>query len=133
MALRWQCICVDCNDPRTLGAWWAEYLGWRVTHESDDETVLEPPEGSAQDGVSPDILFLRVPEAKTVKNRLHLDLRPDDQAAEVARAEALGATKVDLGQGESSWVVMADPEGNEFCILRAFTAQELASLERDAT
>ncbi|WP_199037956.1 VOC family protein [Glycomyces salinus] len=128
MTVRWQCICVDCSDPRKLGAWWAEFLGWRITLENDEETVLEPPEGSPEDGVSPDILFLRVPEGKAIKNRLHLDLRPDDQAAEVARAEALGATRVDLGQGDSSWVVMADPEGNEFCVLRAFTAEESASL-----
>jgi len=60
-----------------------------------------------------------VPEDKTVKNRLHLDLRPDDQAAEVERLVGLGATRVDLGQGEASWVVLADPEGNEFCVLRA--------------
>lgn len=54
-----------------------------------------------------------------MKNRLHFDLRPDDQAAEVARVEALGARKVDIGQGNQTWIVMADPEGNEFCILRA--------------
>jgi hypothetical protein len=68
-----------------------------------------------------------VPESKTVKNRLHLDLRPDDQDAEVARFEELGARRVDVGQsGEETWVVMADPEGNEFCILRALTPEELA-------
>ncbi|MFC4335117.1 VOC family protein [Salininema proteolyticum] len=127
MALTWQCICVDCEDPKTLGAWWAEFLGWRITHETDEETVLEPPEGSPQDGVSPDILFLKVPEGKAVKNRLHLDLRPDDQAAEIARAERMGATRVDVGQEGGSWTVMADPVGNEFCVLRAFTPEELAS------
>jgi predicted enzyme related to lactoylglutathione lyase len=127
MALRWQCICVDARDPQRLGRWWADLLGWRITHDAADEVVLEPPAGSAQDGVSPDILFLRVPEDKQVKNRLHLDLRPDDQAAEVARAEELGARHVNVGQGASvSWVVLADPEGNEFCILRALTADELA-------
>ena len=125
MALTWQCICIDCVDPSSLGHWWATFLGWRVTHETENQVVLEPPEGSPQDGVSPDILFLKVPEEKVVKNRLHMDLRPDDQAAEVARAEALGATRVDIGQGEHTWTVMADPAGNEFCILRAFTAAEL--------
>ncbi len=105
------------RSRRTLGAWWAEALGWRVTFEADDEVVLEPPEGSPEDGVAPDLLFLKVPEAKTVKNRIHLDLRPDDQDAEVARLEGLGATRVDIGQGEVSWVVMADPAGNEFCVL----------------
>jgi hypothetical protein len=125
MALRWQNISVDCNDPATLGRWWAELLGWRITFEEADEVALEPPAGSAQDGVSPDILFLRVPEPKTVKDRLHLDLRPDDQAAEVARAESLGARRVDVGQSdEDTWVVLADPEGNEFCILRGLTAEE---------
>ena len=55
-------------------------------------------------------------QAKTIKNRLHFDLRPEDQAVEVARLEALGATRVDVGQGDQPWVVMADPEGNEFCV-----------------
>ena len=127
MALRWQAICIDTTDPALLARWWAELLGWRLTYEEADEVVLEPPVGSPEDGVSPDILFLRVPEPKTVKDRLHIDLRPEDQAAEVARAEALGATRVDIGQGDDkSWVVLADPEGNEFCILRALTAAELA-------
>ena len=85
------------------------------------------PLGSPEDGVAADILFLRVPEPKSVKNRLHLDLRPDDQAAEVARFEAMGARRVDVGQPDDvTWVVLADPEDNEFCILRALTADELA-------
>jgi hypothetical protein len=127
MGLRWQSICIDSTDPAPLARWWAELLGWRLTYEGDDEVVLEPPKGSKEDGVCPDILFLRVPEAKTVKDRLHIDLRPEDQAAEVARAEALGATRADIGQGDPTWVVLADPEGNEFCILRALTAEELAA------
>jgi hypothetical protein len=126
-SLRWQCVCVDANDPARLAAFWQEALGWRRTHEDDDEVVLEPPQGSPEDGVSPDLLFLRVPEGKTVKNRLHLDLRPEDQAAEVSRLRALGATPADVGQGEDkTWVVLADPEGNEFCVLRALTPKELA-------
>lgn len=136
MSLNWQCVCVDCADPRRLASWWAELLGWRLTVAGDDESVIEPAEGSPQDGVSPDMLFLKVPEGKAAKNRLHVDLRPDDQASEVARAEALGATRVDVGQrDEVSWIVMADPEGNEFCILRAFTSDELAAQgqERPAT
>jgi hypothetical protein len=89
--------------------------------------VLEPPAGSPEDGVSPDLLFCKVPEGKSVKNRLHIDLRPEDQAAEVARVEALGARRVSVGQGEDvTWVVLADPEGNEFCVLRALTPEELA-------
>lgn len=129
MALRWQCICVDCADPIALGRWWAELLGWRITAEEDDEVALEPPAGSKEDGASPDILFLKVPEPKTVKDRLHIDLRPDDQAVEVARAEAMGATRIEIGQRadpEATWVVLADPEGNEFCILRALTPEQLA-------
>ena len=119
MSISIQCIDIDARDPLALAGFWQEALGWRRTYESDDEVVLEPPEGSPQDGVAPDLLFIRVPEDKVVKNRLHLDLRPDDQAAEVARLLALGATHVDLGQGDVSWVVLADPEGNEFCVLRA--------------
>jgi hypothetical protein len=89
---------------------------------------IEPPEGSPEDGVAPDILFLKVPEGKAVKNRLHLDLRPKDQAAEVARLEALGAHRVDVGQGaDATWVVLADPEGNEFDVLRALRPEELAA------
>jgi catechol 2,3-dioxygenase-like lactoylglutathione lyase family enzyme len=125
--LRWQCICVDSQDPARAATFWQEALGWRRTHESEDEVVLEPPEGSPQDGVSPDILFLAVPEGKTVKNRLHLDLRPDDQAVEVARLLALGATHADVGQpDDSSFTVLRDPDGNELCVLRALTPEELA-------
>ena len=84
------------------------------------EYVIAPPEGT--DAGLGEILFIQVPEDKAVKNRLHLDLRPDDQAAEVARFEQLGARHVDVGQTpEHTWVVLADPEGNEFCILRAAT------------
>ncbi len=114
---------IDSVDPVPLARWWADLLGWRITFEEPDEVVLEPPKGSPEDGVSPDMLFARVPEKKQVKNRLHIDLRPSDQSLEVARAEALGAHRVDVGQTDKvTWVVMADPEGNEFCILRAFEA-----------
>jgi catechol 2,3-dioxygenase-like lactoylglutathione lyase family enzyme len=118
MALRIQCVCIDTTDPPAAAAFWQDALGWRRTFEQDDEIVLEPPEGSPEDGVAPDLLFLRVPEEKAVKNRLHLDLRPADQAAEVARLESLGARRADVGQGPgASWVVMTDPVGNEFCVL----------------
>jgi len=127
MSLRWQSVCVDTTDPARLAPFWEAALGWRRTHDTPDEVVLEPPEGSRADGVSPDLLFLRVPEEKTTKNRLHIDLRPDDQAAEVARLEGLGASRVSVGQGaDVSWVVLADPDGNELCVLRALTAEELA-------
>src|SRR5215218_10550249 len=102
MGLRWQAICIDSTDPGPIAHWWAELLGWRITHEEEDEVVLEPPAGSPEDGVSPDILFLRVPEDKAVKNRLHIDLRPDDQAAEVARLEGLGARRTSVGQGQDA-------------------------------
>jgi catechol 2,3-dioxygenase-like lactoylglutathione lyase family enzyme len=119
--IRIQSLCVDSTDPVKIARFWEAALGWRRTHDADDaddEVVLEPPEGSPEDGVAPDLLFLKVPETKTVKNRLHLDLRPRDQAAEVARLEALGARRVDIGQGDVSWVVLADPDGNEFCVLK---------------
>jgi catechol 2,3-dioxygenase-like lactoylglutathione lyase family enzyme len=126
-SLRWQCICVDAADPSTIASFWEQALGWRRTHEEDDEVVLEPPAGSPGDGVSPDLLFLQVPEGKTVKNRLHLDLRPDDQAAEVERLLGLGATRADVGQpADASFVVLRDPDGNELCVLRALTPEELA-------
>jgi predicted enzyme related to lactoylglutathione lyase len=126
MGIRIQCLCIDAQDPATIASFWQDALGWRRTFEKEDEIVPEPPAGSPEDGVAPDLLFLKVPEGKAVKNRLHLDLRPDDQAAEVARLEALGARQVSVGQGEVSWVVMADPEGNEFDVLRPLTAEELA-------
>jgi predicted enzyme related to lactoylglutathione lyase len=130
MDIRIQCLVIDTTDPARLAGFWAAVLGWRRTHESHDEVVLEPPAGSPEDGVSPDLLFVRVPddEKKAGKNRLHLDLRPKDQAAEVARIEALGARRVDVGQpATATWVVLADPDGNEFCVLRALTVEELAS------
>jgi catechol 2,3-dioxygenase-like lactoylglutathione lyase family enzyme len=127
MNIRIQCLCIDSAHPSKSADFWEAALGWRRTHETDHEVVLEPPAGSPEDGVAPDILFLKVPEAKTVKNRLHLDLRPADQAAEVARLESLGARRVDVGQGDVSWVTMADPDGNEFDVLRALPKEtELA-------
>ena len=126
MSIRMQAITSDAADPAALSRWWASVLGWRVTYEDDDQSVVEPPAGSREDGVVADLLFVKVDDAKAGKNRVHLDLRPDDRDAEVARVEALGARRVDIGQGERSWVVLADPEGNEFCILRALTPEELA-------
>jgi hypothetical protein len=128
MDIRIQCLCIDTTDPSGLATFWESALGWRRTFDRDDEVALEPPAGSPEDGIVPDLLFLRVPEDKAVKNRLHLDLRPKDQTAEVARLAGLGATRVDVGQKQDvSWVVMADPEGNEFCVLRPLTPEELAT------
>jgi len=130
MSLRIQCVDYDARDPQAIASFWEQALGWRRTYDNPEEVVLEPPAGSALDGLVPDLLFLKVPEGKTVKNRLHLDLRPDDRDTEVARLEALGATRVDVGQkGTESWVVLADPEGNEFCVLRALTTEEMSTYE----
>ncbi|HAG58899.1 MAG TPA: glyoxalase [Arthrobacter bacterium] len=126
MNLRIQAVSIDSTDPEVPADFWAKALGWRRTYEAEDEIVLEPPAGSPADGVSPDLLFLKVPERKELKNRLHLDLRPGDQTAEVQRLEALGASHISVGQGpEVTWVVMADRDGNEFCVLRALRSEEL--------
>ena len=126
-----QCLDIDAADPQALASFWEAALGWRRTHDTPDEVALEPPEHSTEDGVVPDLLFIRVPEGKAGKNRLHLDLRPDDQQAEVARLESLGAVRADVGQGEDvGWVVMTDPEGNEFCVLQPLTPAQVAEVAR---
>jgi Glyoxalase-like domain len=118
MDIRIQNVVVDSHDCERLATFWSEALGWRITYRSEIEWVIEPPEGDPAVDVAPDILFLKVPDEKVVKNRLHFDLRPADQAAQVERLLGLGARHVDIGQGdEVSWVVLADPEGNEFCVL----------------
>jgi hypothetical protein len=120
MSLRIATVTVDCAEPGSLARWWAEALGWKITFEEPDEVVIEG------EGATP-VLFLKNPDAKSVKNRLHFDLRPGDQAKEVARLEAMGARRIDIGQGaDVTWGVMADPEGNEFCVLRALTPEEIA-------
>ena len=112
MGSRWEQIVVDEEDHARLARWWAEALQWQIVHEEPDEIEIRrtPDE-------MPGLLFTPVPEAKTVKNRLHLDLRPDDQEAEVERLVDMGARHVDIGQHDVDWVVLADPEGNEFCVL----------------
>lgn len=113
MSLRFTEICVDALDAGALARWWSQALDWPVEASEDDgEWLLRPPAGQG-----PDWLFLPVPEAKSAKNRIHIDFTPDDQQAEVDRLVALGARHVDIGQGEQAWVVLADPEGNEFCVL----------------
>lgn len=114
MGLKWEQTNVDAKDPALLGRWWQQALGWVVVDEAPDVFEIRP----ASDQLS-GLLFVRVPETKSVKNRLHLDLRPDDRDSEVDRLIALGAARVEIGQGERSWVVLADPEGNEFCVLEA--------------
>jgi predicted enzyme related to lactoylglutathione lyase len=126
--LRLQAVVVDAGDPLALAGFWEKVLGWRLRVDDDGDVVVGAPAGSPEDGVAPDLLFLAVPEGKERKNRLHLDLRPADQAAEVARLESLGAQRVSIGQGDDvTWVVMADPEGNEFCVLRAFGPGEVGA------
>jgi len=117
MALEWEQTLIDAADPAALGRWWAAALGWPVVNDDPDEFEIR----SEPDRL-PGLVFLRVPEAKTQKNRLHLDFRPDDRDAEIERLLGLGAVRVDIGQGESSWVVLADPEGNEFCVLSSRSA-----------
>jgi hypothetical protein len=112
MGLVWEQTILDARDPVRLGRWWQEALGWVVVNDDPEEFEIRP----ASDRL-PGLLFARVPEPKTVKNRLHLDFRPDDRDKEVERMLALGASRADVGQGIQSWVVLADPEGNEFCIL----------------
>jgi predicted enzyme related to lactoylglutathione lyase len=108
-------ITLDAADPHRLADFWTAMLGYKVVYDSADEVAIDKPDESG-----PVVLLIKVPDAKAGKNRMHLDLNPDDQAAEVERALALGATQVDIGQSRDpdvTWTVLADPEGNEFCIL----------------
>jgi hypothetical protein len=116
VSLEWEQVIIDARDPVALGTWWRAALGWVVVNDDPEDFEIRP----AADRL-PGLLFARVPEPKTIKNRLHLDFRPDDQEAEVARLRGLGATDADVGQGDESWIVLADPEGNEFCVLRSRT------------
>ena len=100
------------GDPVALGQWWAAALRWVVVNDAPEEFDIRP-----EPDRLPGILFEPVTDEKRGKNRLHFDLRPDDQDAEVARLIELGATPADIGQGEQTWIVLADPEGNEFCVL----------------
>ncbi|GAA1390845.1 VOC family protein [Pseudonocardia kongjuensis] len=110
MFFSWEALTVDARDPRACARWWAETLGWEV---APDGLEVRPP-----DGRRPSLFFEPAAEGKTTKNRLHLDLRVQDRAAAVELLEARGATRVDIGQGEAAeWIVMRDPEGNEFCLL----------------
>jgi predicted enzyme related to lactoylglutathione lyase len=109
-------IVIDAHDLPALARFWAQVLDWKILSEREQEVVIGPDE-TAPVG----ICFMPVTDQKTVKNRLHLDLAPgpDGRDAEVERILALGARRVDIGQtGAESWTVLADPEGNEFCILR---------------
>ena len=113
-------LVVDAVQPAPLARFWAAALGWEVAAEEDTEVDVEPPGYRYPDPVALPLVFVPVPEAKTGKNRIHLDLATESaahQAAEVERLLSLGAVHADINQGDVPWVVLADPEGNEFCVL----------------
>jgi len=108
-------IVVGCADPAALAGFWSQAAGWTVRESGADFASLRSPAD-----VGPYLEFLRVPGAKTVKNRLHVDVAPPpggDMAAEADRLRAAGAAPADVGQRDVTWIVLADPEGNEFCVL----------------
>lgn len=108
-------VVVDCADPRAMARFWGEAVGWTPHEVTDDHASLRSAEG-----VGPYLEFLRKPGARAWWSRAHLDVLPypgDDQAAEVARLRDMGAADADVGQGDAPWTVLADPEGNEFCVL----------------
>ncbi|GIE83907.1 VOC family protein [Actinoplanes regularis] len=123
MASKLTDLAIDCADPGALARFWCAVLDYEVRDEEDGlVTIGSPavPEGGRRAGpVPPTLTFARVPEPKIVKNRLHFDVNPTDreQGDEVRRLLDLGARRADVGQGAESWVVLADPEGNEFCVL----------------
>ncbi len=114
MGVEWEQVIVAAHDPAALGRWWCEVLDWVIVEDGPIVSEILPASGRR-----PGIFFVPAERAKTGQNRLHIDLRPDDQQAEVERLIGLGASRVDVGQGDVSWVVLADPEGNEFCVLSA--------------
>ncbi len=123
MTSRFTELAIDCADPGNLARFWCSVLDYEVQHEGDGiVTIGSPPVAGGRNHSNPELpmlTFARVPEGKTVKNRLHIDVNPTDreQDQEVRRLLDLGARHVDIGQGDESWVVLADPEGNEFCVL----------------
>jgi predicted enzyme related to lactoylglutathione lyase len=112
-------IVIDCREPQRVARFWADVLGWPVAVE-DQRGFCWLSSTGEPDSPGPLLVFVPVPEAKTQKNRVHIDVNPSgcDQGEELSRLLALGARKVDVGQGDVPWVVLADPEGNEFCLLR---------------
>ena len=112
-------VTIDSPHPRGLADFWRRALDYEEIEADDDEVLIGPGDGSRRR-----LLFFKVDDPKRGKNRLHLDLRPADRDAEVARLVGLGATTVDIGQDDVTWVVMADPDGNEFCVLRALRPEE---------
>ncbi|MEU0741101.1 VOC family protein [Streptomyces sp. NPDC006134] len=128
MTSRFEQLVVDCHEPRRLARFWCAVLDYTVHEDRDGALVEIGPAGLPSlaelraRAVAPQILFIRDDARKTAKNRLHIDVCPidSDQQTEIERILALGARRVDIGTGEgASWVVLADPEGNEFCVLRS--------------
>jgi catechol 2,3-dioxygenase-like lactoylglutathione lyase family enzyme len=120
MSTRLVHLVIDANDPAKLARFWSGALGWEIEEEEPDEVDVSPAGYHYPDPVALPLVFVRVQEPKTVKDRIHLDLAsrsPEDQAEIVARLRDLGATPADIGQGDVPWVVLADPEGNELCVL----------------
>ena len=125
MTSRFTELVIDCHDPELLAAFWCEVLDFTVLDRSEGKVEIaswEPTAEAIRAGqMPPTLMFIQVPEGKTVKNRLHLDVSPVDATTgdEVTRLLSLGATTKDVGQGAGrNWVVMADPEGNEFDVMR---------------
>jgi predicted enzyme related to lactoylglutathione lyase len=128
MPARISCLCIDAVDPGPVADFWAAVLEWDVAQDGDEGISLVAPGRDL-----PTLDILPVPEAKEVKNRLHLDLRADGTSfdSELERLESLGARRVDVRQGpDVSWVVFADPEGNEFCLLRRTVQEVMAESAR---
>ncbi len=111
-------IVIDCTDPDLVSRFWGAVLGWEVREEEAFYWMVAPGADEDRDLA---LIFVPVPEQKVVKNRLHLDVSPAGvgQEDELERLKGLGAAPVDVGQGEQPWIVLADPEGNEFCLLAA--------------
>ena len=115
-------ITIDCKDTAEISQFWESVLGWKVTYVDETGAMLENSIKLENGEKFPPMLFYKNPDQKSVKNRMHFDLSPDDQAAEVLRIEALGGKRIEIGQSAdpaTTWVVMADPEGNEFCVLKS--------------
>ena len=129
MPSRLAAIVIDAVHPQLIAGFWCEVLGWQVVEEEEGVITI-----AAADGSWPTIDVAPVPESKTIKDRLHLDLRADgtSTAAELDRLYGLGARPADVGQpADASWVVLADPEGNEFCLLLRASVQDLARPVQD--